>query len=536
MPIRMAGLASGLDTDSIVKELMSAQRMKATKIQNKITKMEWTGEKWSGLNTKLYSFYTGALSKIKMQGNFGTKKVSSSNTDKVEVTASSNAPTGIHTVQVNAVANAQFLTGAKFVSTVDGHEVEGKDKNGNEITNATLLTNLGFDVSQNTTISVQKVGETDPDKIIALKIGNGTTVSDFLTTLNKAGLNASYDTVQKRFFISSKESGTENAFTIKATNNPDPENPSPNSPNSLALLGLCDLTADDNGVVSKSGENSADVNLITSKDAKIVYNGVELTSSSNTITANGLTFTVKKETAVGETVSLNISNDTQAVYDMVKDFVKSYNSVLKEMNTAYDADPARGYEPLTDEQKDSMSDKEVEKWENKIKDSLLRRDTVLGSLTSTMKSDISGGYEVDGKKYAASSFGIEAADYSEEGLLHIDGDKDDIIVAGKENKLMKALTDDPDKVMGVLTQMGDKLYSDFTEKMKSTNYNSALTLYNDKLLAKNIKDSKNDLSDMNKKLTDMEDRYYRQFSVFEATMQRLNSQTQSLSQMLGTKS
>ena len=58
----------------------------------------------------------------------------------------------------------------------------------------------------------------------------------------------------------------------------------------------------------------------------------------------------------------------------LKIFLSQYNSLINEITSLYNADSAKGYEPLTDDEKDAMSDTEVEKWEQKIKDSLLRRD------------------------------------------------------------------------------------------------------------------------------------------------------------------
>ena len=78
MAIRMTGLTSGLDTESIVEALVSAQRTKVTKVKNKLTKNEWTEEIWSDLNKKIYSLYTDELTKFKTQGNYLTKTVTSS--------------------------------------------------------------------------------------------------------------------------------------------------------------------------------------------------------------------------------------------------------------------------------------------------------------------------------------------------------------------------------------------------------------------------------------------------------------------------
>ena len=76
------------------------------------------------------------------------------------------------------------------------------------------------------------------------------------------------------------------------------------------------------------------------------------------------------------------------------------------MDEAYNADSSKGYEPLTDDEKSAMTDDEVEKWETKIKDSLLRKDDTLSSIINTMKNDMASSFTINGKSYALSSFGI----------------------------------------------------------------------------------------------------------------------------------
>ena len=104
-----------------------------------------------------------------------------------------------------------------------------------------------------------------------------------------------------------------------------------------------------------------------------------------------------------------------------------YNELIKDMDTAYNAAAAKDYEPLTDDEKKDMSDNEIEKWETKIKDSLLRRDSTLGNTSSALKSLMNTSFEINGKTYSLSSFGINTASYfsadtNEKGCLHIDGD------------------------------------------------------------------------------------------------------------------
>ena len=151
----------------------------------------------------------------------------------------------------------------------------------------------------------------------------------------------------------------------------------------------------------------------------IELDGAELTDSSNEFTVNGLTLnltstTYNKTTKEYEEVQLNVTNDTDTVYKMVKDFVKEYNDILKEFITIYNAASAKDYEPLTDDQKEAMSDDEVEKWENKIKDSLLRRDNTISSITAGMRTAMLTTTKVDRKTYSLASNGIKtSSDYTE---------------------------------------------------------------------------------------------------------------------------
>ena len=511
MAIKLSGLVSGMDTESMVQELMKAQSTKKVKLQNKITTTEWKQEKWKTLNSKIYSFYKDTLAKLKLQSSFNTKSATTTNESKVGVTASTTAPEGTHTIQVKQLATAQYATGTQL----------GKDLNGNTISSGTKLTDLGMVAGEGNVIKINAGG-----KETSVTISDTTTVGDVVTTLKNAGLNASYDASQKRFFISSKAGGAANAFTIETEGTVD-----------LSKLGL--------GTITKSGDTvstSSGMTLVQPSDAKIIYNGVEMSSTTNNISVNGLTITLKAvtngantaDTSDDEVININIKKDTQAVYDMVKDFVKKYNELLKEMNENYDAVSARGYDPLTDEEKEAMTEDQIEKWETKIKDSLLRRDNGLGSLINNMRSSFSGSVKVGDKSYSLASFGIGSANYTEKGTLHIDGDQDDSLTSANVNKLMNAINDDPDTVMKVMNKLADNLYSSLTDSMKSTTLRSALTLYNDKEMTKSIKNYKEDLTKLESKLADMESRYYKQFSAMETAMAKMNSQSSALASMLGT--
>lgn len=522
MTIRMTGLMSGLDTDSIIKELMSAQSLKKTKIENKKTKLEWKQEKWKELNTKIYSLYTKQVSKMKLQGSYLTKKVTSSNENLVTATATSSAATGSHKLEIKELASSQYVTGAAI-----------KDKNDETVSSSSKL----VDAMGMTEGTIIEVGS--GTNKVELEIKEDTTISDVVKKMQEAGLNASFDSKQGRFFISSKESGVENAFTLRAyTKDEAGAEQNNNDLNKLGLINITDTNALQDGTVDIDGDNNTTsdlVSIVSAKDAKIILDGAELTDSSNSFTVAGMTLELKGKTT--EAITLNASNDVDAVYDAFKDFITEYNKVLKEMNELYNAESSKGYDPLTDEQKEAMSEDEIEKWENKIKDSLLRRDTTLNSVTNAMKSALQSTVTIDGKTYSLSTYGVmTSSDYTEKGLLHIYGDEDDEDYSSETNKLKAALQEDPEMVAKVLSGIVSNLSDTLMDKMKTTSISSALTFYNDKEMKSQLEDYEDEIERWEERLSNMEDRYYNQFSAMEVALSKLNSQSSYLSSLMGTSS
>jgi len=208
MPMRLSGLASNMDTDAIIKELMKAQGLKKTKVENKLTKLEWKKDIWKDMNSKIYKFYTGPLSKLKTQGSFSTKKATSSNESKVTVKAGTGASIGSYQIEVERLASAQYVTSKKLDSTLTfdgGNKLPDIDVKGN-----TTLKDLGFDIEVGKENVIEFKGTTTANLYVTEK----TTLNDFVQAAKNAGLNASYDETQKRLFLSGKESGKENTFGV----------------------------------------------------------------------------------------------------------------------------------------------------------------------------------------------------------------------------------------------------------------------------------------------------------------------------------
>lgn len=500
MPIRITGLNSGLDTEAIISALVSSYDYKTEKYKKAQTKLSWKQEKWKALNTKIYSFYQ-SVGNLRFSNAYDLKSTISSDSTKVTIGTGSNAPNGTQKLNVLQLAQAGSMTGNNLSKT-DGQPVKGSTK----------LSELGY---------------TNGDAKLKVTLGNGTTkeiqvksdmtVDQFVGKLKETGLNANFDEANGRIFVSSKASGKAGDFTIEGVD--------AGGKAALKNFGL---------------DATAGATKINGSDAKIKLNGVEYTSSSNSFSINGLNFTVQGVTGDGDdkAVTITTSTDTQGIYDKVKDFLTSYNSLINEITSLYNAPTAKGYEPLSNEEKDAMSETEVEMWEQKIKDSLLRRDDSLESVMNAMTSSMSKGIEINGKTYYLSSFGIKTMSYldapdNQHNAYHIDGDEDDATTAGKPDKLMAAINSDPDTVVSFMQQLATNLYDAIDEKMKATDLRSAYTVYNDKEMASEYSDYTSIIKKWEERLERQEDYYYKKFAAMETALSKLNSQSGAFGSMLG---
>ena len=669
MAIRLSGLQSGLDTDTIVQELVKAQRQKKEKLVKSQKKLEWKQDAWKTLNSKIYKLYNSALSNLRYQYTFMKKATTVSNPNAVKVITGENAVNGVQSLEIKNLAKPGFLTGGKVKGGNQGYTAETK------------LSELG--ITDDSQISVTSNGKT-----VDITLNENTTIDELLTNLQSAGINASFDEKNQRFFISSKESGTANDFQLMAGNS--------NGTNALSQLGLVTATMDSNTkalydeyasfvapgdtdqdiaqkmntkyiqpeidakrtalqdsnntiqttrtdyqnkindlkqnpdyaagktveqieqelqqlsnnqnptdadkaqmetlnkqlavakeiknyetsiqnlndqetannnslatleqdvtakYVTKAKEAKAIVdngyqigtpqtdpelyaNREVGQDATIMLNGAKFTSTDNNFEINGLTFTVNATTAPGEVITVTTQDDTDGIYDVVKNFLKEYNEVIIEMDKLYGAESSKGYEPLTDEEKKSLSESEVEKWEQKIKDSLLRKDSTLNGVASVMKAAMSAGVEVNGKTMFLSDFGINTLGYfeaedNERYAYHIDGNPDDPSSSGKPDVLKGMIATDPSTVMDFFNGLAKNMYSQMQKIMAKSESSSYNKVYNDVTLQEEYDDYKKKIAAQEERLKKLEDRYYAKFTRMEKAMAKLNSSTNSFASLLG---
>lgn len=294
-----------------------------------------------------------------------------------------------------------------------------------------------------------------------------------------------------------------------------------------------DTSAD---VAINGTEITSNAKKIDGVDAKFIINNETYSSNSNSITVNGLT--VEALALTSDPLNITVSADTDGLYDKVKDFLTNYNNIINEMMKLYNADSAKDYEPLTDDEKAELNETEIEKWEQKIKDSLLRRDSTLSGLITTMTTKMMNVYEINGKNYSWGTLGIGTlgrlrAEKNENYAYHIDGDSEDTYTSGKQDKLRAAIAEDPESVIEFMKSLSTDLYNELDSRMKSTAVKSVYTVYNDKEMASEYSNYSDLIKTWTDRVQDMEDAYYKKFSRMESALATLQGNSSSLSSLLG---
>ena len=576
--MRMSGINSGMDTQSIVEQLVQAKSTKKEKIKKEQTKLSWKQDAWKSLNSKLYSLYSEKFGTLKMQGSFKAKKASIVDSSIASVTADGSAVNGTQTLAVKQLAKTAYMTGGKLAKAATGETVIGNYLSANDrnkwFTNGTTTTVEKKDEDGNVILDDEKNPVTEeietyqPIKYIVkdatgkstavVAIGYDMTMEQIAEQFSNAGFNASFDSNTNRFFISSKKDGEAGNFTLTDENGNDVLNgvdPEPSVDNDnvnrsgLTTYQRSRAVLESLGLTAQAAGNG----FIKGQNAVIELNNVEYESNTNTFQINGLNITATKESDYtssvdGEgnevrtysTTNISTATDVDGAYKMIKDFLKEYNEIINEMDKLYNAKPNKDYQPLTSEEKDAMSDEEVEEWETKIKDSLLSRDDNLRTLISTFKEGMAAAYTASsGKTYSLASFGINTLSYfeaaeNEKGAYHIDGDPDDEKTKGNDDKLKAMLSNNLDDTMDFFNSLAKDIYGKLGGLMTRSDYRSFKSLYDDKALQTEYDNLGKDLKEEEQYLSDYEDKWYDKFAAMEKAMEKVNSKQNALAGLFGT--
>ncbi|ASF56643.1 flagellar capping protein [Bacillus velezensis M27] len=503
MVTRITGLNSGLDVDSLVKKMMDAEKQPLNKLNQQKQTLEWKRDAYREMNTQIADMYSTTFNNMLMSTNWNKKTVTSSDPS-------------VSAVAVSAEQNISTSMSVQQLATPTTYKSSG-------------AINFTSGQSQTLKFNVTNPGETKPTEV-NVTIAATDTIDDVISKLNSSGLGV---TALKEKI----SNGSDYVDTIAFTSNKTGEG--------FTLSAGDDATKsflkDQLGFAVDDATNELTANA-EGKNAKFTFNGLEMTKTSNNFTINGIKYTLNSVTDSNKTVTINSTTDTDGIFNNIKDFVDKYNTLIKSANEKVTESKYRDYKPLTDEQREAMTDKQIEQWEAKAKSGLLRSDSTLQNGLAEMRLDLYSTVTIDGKKYQLADFGIETSDsYTDQGKLVI---KDEAKLKQKitENPALVAKlfnADSPDTAktknpeeQGIARRLKDTLNKMQTQISKQAGTESSVST--SFAIGKSLDEIETNISNMKTKLDDIETRYYKKFSALDTALEKLNSQSSYLTSMLGS--
>ena len=459
---------SGLDIESLVKMGMMNKQKQYDKMYQNEMKQEWLKEAYVGVYDSMKTFKNN-MTDFKLQSNMSAMNATSTNEDIVSVSANGAAAAMSHKVSVSQVAsNAYIMTGMngsspaeitfannanpgknylmdvmyKEVHTTDNgdgtYSYTVKDKDGNEKTVAGSDAAITLTLKDSSAANAKEYAVTlTYDDIIQDK----KTLSDLASAINKseANIQAGFDTANGSFSMYNKTSGEKNIINITAGND--------DTATLLKNLHLASYNAQDNTLGAALSFNAGTaVEAAKGTNAQATIDGKTYNLESNKITVAGVTYNFNNVSEAGKTTTVNVSQDTDKIVDNVKKFVDMYNTMLDSLNDKLSEEKYSDYKPLTKEQEAEMTEEQIKKWNEKAKSGLLYNNSQVRTLVSDMREALYTPVDaVDSKYNSLSAIGITTT--TTKGHVTLD-----------EDKLRKALTEDPDCVYQLFASDQDSSY------------------------------------------------------------------------------
>lgn len=492
--MRVSGLASGMDIDAMVTKLMSAQRTPLNKLNQNKQILEWRRDNYKQINSSLVDFRQNKIGNTYRTTSAMSMFSSEVTGDKdaISVRALSNSNLVPMEVKVNNIASPAMLKSARFAegttvsSTLGGLSV-GATQDSDVTTDQTTA-------SGNYTINIS--GK-------PYVFSSSDTIKNVLDKLNgdkEANVTATFDEASRQISIKSKSYGSN---------------------------------------ITMEGNLNFGLKGYTEKQADVTINGSPINFIGNMAVVNGVEITLLKESKAGEVSTISTKADGKKAIETIKSFIEDYNSLIKTMNSKISEKRYKNFAPLSADQKKEMKEDDIKLWTEKAQSGLLRGDTIISEGLSNMRSIlIESSVKIGDKTISLPDLGITTGTYTENGKLYLN-----------EDKLKQAISDHPDKVMelfigssdGNTKGIFDKLYDTtlntlgrISDKSGTSKYSSDLTqtLDEQSTMGKELTDLDDRIKTLTKRLTSMEESYYTKFNVMEQAINKLNSQTSSITNLL----
>ncbi|WP_196008104.1 flagellar filament capping protein FliD [Clostridium tyrobutyricum] len=605
--LRITGLNTGLDVDAMVKKMLTADQTKVDNAKKQQQLIQWRQEAYQSIIKDVkdlqsaYFDVTNSSNYLLSSNSYNNMTATSSDATIASAKASATSVAGTYKIKVDQLAQAATISGNQYlvsdvskwnggsitfngsqitlsktstsasdlVSDINKQISESSDLNG-KVT-ASLVTYadkdyINFTSTSENTISMSDIGETSTffnsnTKLSELGINAGTTYS---LSLNGSSFDfKATDSSTIQDLADAIKNGTDGKVTARLNELTGQFSIQTSDTGSGSKLSITD--SDD--ILSKLGIDAS--KTATGVDAKVSIKEpgsseyIDTTQNSNNFTVNGVTYSLTDVTAENESISISVTKDTSKVHDLITNFIDKYNNLIGEIQDKLSEKKDYDYSPLTDSQKNSMSDTDITNWETKAKQGILRNDDnleqLLNDLTSAFSSPVvdSNNKNVSTLYFGSigsNSIGIDtSSDVTQGGKLSIVDDA----------KFTDALTNHADEIMKLFTTTSDSKNS--TDKFNqsgifqrisniiTSNVGVIGSTYNSGTLTKyaNLQDDYSIsggggtgtlpdqiyqqqllISTLTDRMNDDQTKYYNQFTQLETAMEQLNAQQSTLSMYL----
>jgi len=516
--LRVGGLATGLDTESLVNDLMRVQQMRVDRIKQDRQLVEWRRDSYREVTSLLRRFSDEFFSSlnpntdIRSMSNLGAMRAVSSDTTAVSVVANPTAAAGRVTIQaIDALARPTSLLGMTGLMPAGG----------------------------NIDMSLEALGFAATGSSVEFTVGSRTftfnstdTMRNVMNTVNgapDAGVQFFFSGIESRFIMQTRNTGA--------------------ATNTLAVSGA---------FLETLGLAGAGQTRVDGQDASVRFSttgglgSVTITQASNNFTIDGINYNLLR-TTTGQPIEINVSQNTDRAVEVIRGFVERYNQTLDNLNSRLAEQRFRDYRPLTEEQRSGMTEQQVEQWEERAKSGLLQNNRTIQSVVDALRLAVTDTFQTAG--IALHEIGITTGSHFERGRLHLD-----------EIALRNALNNNGQRVAALFTNVSAIAYTpDLTaaQRAQRTSENGLAARVSDVLqdfvrftrnnsgrkgvlleragFTGSITEFRNELNSeirgfderVDRALEAMEqrrNRYWRQFSALEEAIQRMNAQSSWLAQ------
>ena len=519
--LRILGLNTGLDVDSIVEKMLTSDQVRINTEDSKLQKLQWKQEAYQDIIAEIKKLQDSYFNLTKMSSavtngsNYNVYKAVSADESIVMAVASSNAVEGNYTVNVINTAKKAMITGNKM---------EGIDA-------STKLSDLGITVSDKLTL---KVDDTDSYNITFTD--SDETVGNFLYKINsqtEGKVSGYFDEISQKITLQRNDTGSSHKIQVIGTDLSD----------KLTLTAGADST--------DAGGTNANF-TITSPFGE----SKSLSTETNDTTINGITFTLAgKENS---TATVNVASDVDTTFNLIKGFIDSYNDLVDKVQgeVSFDEPLNKQYQPLTDAQKEQMTQDQIDKWNEQAKSGILQNDSLLIEMMDKLRNAFFDKIN-DMSLPFGRKIGLDTTDdHKKGGRIEFTQGGEDIlksVIRNNRSEITDLFTRESDSTdpkekynnEGIFQRIDDI----FVEYVGRTG-----TYLNDGILS-SIANKQNDYSEtgiggigntlpdqiyrqnqyikqLTDRMSDDKEKYYKQFSALEVAMENLNAQSNWLYQQL----